>query len=362
MNWDFLEYTFVENKISAYIAFLLILLLGIILRHLFSRIVSGILFRLIKKYSSGVSYERFLSLLSKPLGYLILVVCVYFAFDQLEFPRHWNLTHSKKFGLRMVLNRSYEIILVVIITRVLNRFADFFGLILAQRAAGTESKTDDMLVPFIKEAIKIVIVIISALYILGNVFNLNITSIIAGLGIGGLAFALAAKESLENLLGSFTIFLDKPFQVGDVVQFGPTIGTVERIGFRSTRIKTPEKSMLTVPNKKLVDAELDNLTLRPERRIRFFIGLSYNTTSSDLKKITEAIYNCIDQHPYTTREIKVVFNEFGKSALEILIEYYLTKIDYDTFLSVRQEINFRIKEIVETNNSSFVVLNEALTK
>src|SRR6185369_10292037 len=124
----------------------------------------------------------------------------------------------------------------------------------------------DQLVPFLREAIKIIIGVFSFFFILGAVFHINIASLIAGLGIGGLAFALAAKETLENLLGSFTIFLDKPFVVGDVVKVGSAEGTIENIGFRSTRIRTLEKTLLTVPNKKMVDAELDNLTERVVRR------------------------------------------------------------------------------------------------
>ncbi|MGZ4049646.1 MAG: mechanosensitive ion channel family protein, partial [Bacteroidia bacterium] len=213
-----------------------------------------------------MGYEKLLALLKKPLGIFILLISFYFAFNILTFPAEWNFTTIDHFGLRMLLYRAYQIGIIVTLTWVVLRVIDFFGLVLIYRASLTESKTDDQLVPFIKESIKVIVTIMAVFFILGAVFKLNIASLIAGLGIGGLAIALAAKESLENLLGSFTIFLDKPFVIGDLIRVGTLEGTVEKIGFRSTRLRTPEKSYVTVPNKKLVDGELDNLSLRIQRR------------------------------------------------------------------------------------------------
>ncbi|MBA3900887.1 MAG: mechanosensitive ion channel family protein, partial [Bacteroidetes bacterium] len=189
--------------------------------------------------------------------------------------------------------------------------------------------------------------------ILSGVFRLDIGTLVAGIGIGGLALALAAKESLENLLASFTIFLDKPFVLGDLVQVGGILGVVEKVGFRSTRLRTLERSFLTIPNKKMVDTELDNLSLRTFRRARFSVGLIYQTTQEQISLIVNDIQEFIDQHPNTNQEGKVRFTEFGSSSLDIMVQYFVDTMDWDVFLNVKQEINFKIMEIVKKHGSDF---------
>ena len=288
------------------------------------------------------------------MSVFILLLSLYFAFNRLTFPSEWNFVSIEEFGLRMILLRIYQVTIAVSITWMFLRLTDFFGLVLMHRASITESKTDDQLIPFIKEAIKIMIMVFSLFFILGTIFQLNIASLIAGLGIGGLAIALAAKESLENLLGSFTIFLDKPFVIGDLVKLGSLEGNVEKIGFRSTRIRTLEKSFVTVPNKKLIDSELDNLSLRVQRRAKFDIGLTYNTPSETLKNVISEIKKYIDNHANTlSGESRVRFHELTPSAIKVMVEYFVDTLEYDVYLNVREEINYKIIEIVNENGSSF---------
>jgi MscS family membrane protein len=288
------------------------------------------------------------------MGAFILLISIYIAVQYLNFPAAWNLAPVGQFGLKMVLYRGFQIAIIFSLTWILLRLIDFFGLVLMFRASLTETKTDDQLVPFVKESIKVIILIFSMFFILGAVFKLNVASLIAGLGIGGLAIALAAKESLENLLGSFTIFLDKPFIIGDLIKVGSVEGNVEKIGFRSTRIRTLEKSFVTVPNKKLVDTELDNLSLRTQRRVRFDLGLTYETRIDQYKNIIAEIQNYIDAHSHTLKgETRVRLHSFGDSSVNIMVLYFVDTTEYDIYLNVRQEINYKIMEIVENNGSSF---------
>jgi MscS family membrane protein len=354
MVYNVLQRTFLGNTIEDYCWFTGIIITGLIFMRVLSRLLAFFIFKFIKKYSGGVSYEKLLALLIKPLSALIFIITVYIAFDRLQFPHEWNMVSIERFGLRMFLDRSYQIAIVVSITWILLRIIDFFGLIMMYRASLTESKTDDQLVPFIKEAIKVVIVILSAFFMLGAIFKLNIASLIAGLGIGGLAIALAAKESLENLLGSFTIFLDKPFIIGDLIRIGGIEGHVEKIGFRSTRIRTLEKSFVTVPNKKLVDSELDNLSLRIQRRAKFNIGLTYETKADQFKTIISEIQTFIENHAHTLKdETRIRLFDFDASSVNIMVLYFVDTLEYDVYLDVRQEINFKIMEIVEKNGTTF---------
>ncbi len=348
-----LDTNFFGNTIESYCWFAAILLVGIIIKRFLSKILAQITYRLVKKYSSGVGFDKFLELLKAPFGVFVILITIYLAFDRLEFPAHWNLVPLEKFGMRMLLFRTFQVSIVISVTWILLRITDFFGVILMQRASLTESKVDDQLVPFVKESIKVVIVIFSLFFILGSICNLNIASLIAGLGIGGLAFALAAKESIENLLGSFTIFLDKPFVVGDLVQIGTVSGNVEKIGFRSTRIRTLDKSYVTVPNKKLVDSELDNLSLRTFRRVKFSLSLSYTNSPENIQLFIVDLKKFISENPSTQVDSQVRLFELSKNSIDLMVLYFINTIDYDFYLDMRETVNYRIIELAHKNNIAF---------
>lgn len=294
-------------------------------------------------------------MLHRPLAWFVMLIIIYSATSHIEFPEEWDLASSENFGLRMVLERGYQLFIIGSVAWIVLRVAEFVGLILLKKAERTESKQDDQLVNFAVEAMKIVILIFTVFIILGTVFNANIGSLIAGLGIGGLALALAAKESLENLLSSFIIFTDKPFVVGDMIAVGNIIGTVEKVGFRSTRIRTLDKSFLTIPNRKMVDAELDNLTLRTFRRAKFTVGILYSTPEEKIKAIVSDIKKFLDEHPNTSlnKDATVRFYEFGESSLNILVQYFVNTMDWNTYLQVREETNLKIMEIVKHHGSNF---------
>lgn len=349
-----LQQTLLGNTIENYCWFAGIIIVGLIFLRLLSKVLTFLIFKVLKKYSTGVGYENLLSLLKKPLNIFILLITFYLAFDRIEFPIEWHIGPSHLFGIRMIIYRAFQVSIIFSMTWILLRVVDFFGLVMMHRASLTESKTDDQLVPFVKESIKVVVVIFATFFVLGAIFKLNIASLIAGLGIGGLAIALAAKESLENLLGSFTIFLDKPFIIGDLIRSNGVEGHVEKIGFRSTRLRTLEKSFVTIPNKKLVDTELDNLSLRIQRRAKFNIGLTYETKPEQFKSIIAAIQAYITNHPHVlSEETRVRLFEFDSSSINIMIVYFVDTLEYDVYLDVRQEINYKIMEIVQNHEATF---------
>jgi len=172
------------------------------------------------------------------------------------------------------------------------------------------------------------------------------------LGIGGIAIAMAAKESLENLLGSFLIFLDKPFTVGDVVKVDGVEGTIERVGFRSTVLRSADKTTYVIPNRAMIDGVLENLTMSNARRVKFDIGLTYETNSADVKKIITELENYLKAHPGTT-DSSVALDSFGDSALNLQIIYLVPmKKEFD-LVKIKEEINFKAIEIVQANGSEF---------
>jgi MscS family membrane protein len=350
---EILALKFLGNTIADYSWLGGALLFAFIFQKYISRYLSNLIFSSFKKYIEEATKEELFNLIYKPLRLTIYLIVIYVGTSHIEFPQEWDIAPIEKFGLRMFIQRSYLFILIISITWIFLKLADFVGLVLLKKAEKTDSKQDDQIVLFLREIIKILIIGFSFFIVLGVVFKLDIGAIVAGLGVGGLALALAAKESLENLLASFTIFADKPFVVGDLVQVGSIIGTVEKVGFRSTRIRTLEKSYLTLPNKKMVDAELDNLSLRTFRRARFNIGVLYTTKEEQLLAIIKDIQDYIDNHPRTNQDGKVRFVEFGDYSLNIMIEYFVDTMDWLVYLDVKQEINLKIMEIVKKHGSDF---------
>lgn len=348
-----LNLVFWGNSLGQYGLFVLILLMGLAFKRFVTRLSGRLLFKLFEKHSRDVQVDRFLELMHKPVSFLIALIFAYIALAQLRFPEAWNMTPKKEFGLWMVLDRVYMILLYGTFIKIGMRMADFLALILIRRAEQEENKYAGQLMPFFIDFVKITIVLFGMVIILGSVFRINIGTLIAGLGIGGLAIALAAKETLENLLGSFTIFLDKPFVVGDMVRVAGITGVIEKVGFRSTRIRTLEKSFVTLPNKKMVDSELDNLSLRTFRRSNFTIGLTYSTSSEQIKAVVEDIQAYIDQHPNTNQDGRVRFDGFGASSLDIMIMYFVDTMDWTTYLNVKEEINYKIIEIVQKHGAEF---------
>jgi MscS family membrane protein len=351
---DILHRTFLGNTVEDYTWFVGIILAGLLLKRYLAIILTRTIFRFLKKYSTGVGFEKLLLLVQRPMNMFILLITVYLAFSRIDFPQEWKMMPKEFFGIKLVMYRAYQVAIILSITWVIMRVVDFFGLIMMHRALQTESKTDDQLVPFVRESIKIVIVILSIFFILGAVFELNIASLVAGLGIGGLAVALAAKESLENLFGSFTIFLDKPFIVGDLVKIGNVTGNVERIGFRSTRLRTVDKTYVTIPNKQMIDGELDNLTLRTFRRSSFSIGLTYDTSPAKLKAVVDDLKNYLIAHPLVqTDDVHVRFYEFTASSLGIRVDYLVNTIEWVVYLTVREEVNYKIIDILSAHDCAF---------
>ena len=210
---------------------------------------------------------------------------------------------------------------------------------------------DDLYLPFY--ILTVLYDIFGIFVIMGSVLNVNIAALVTGLGIGGLALAMASKESLENLLGSFTIFFDQPFTVGDIVTVGLITGTVEKVGLRSTQIRTFDKSLVSIPNKKMIDAELDNLGLRPVRRVKFNVGLTYETSIDQIKAIVADIQQVIDLHEKTNDETEVRFQEFGSSSLDIMVLYFVNSPEWEDLIDVKEEINYKIMEVIRKQNSNF---------
>lgn len=353
---EFLNKYLPGNDWLNFLGFFVILATGTLFRRFMGKKLSQITFGIVRRVSreNEVTVQEFVTLLGRPLEYVFLLVIAFFAFDLIHIPTQWELAHPTEFGLRLIFLRGYKSLLILALTWVLIRFVKFLAIVFTRRAERTDTKMDDQLVPFLTDIIIALIVIVAGLIITGKVFNIDVATLITGLGIGGIAIALAARETLENLLASFTIFMDGSFVVGDAVQIGTMTGDVEKIGFRSTRIRTVDGSLVTVPNRLIVSQVLENLTQREFRRAKYTIRLDLSTSSERLRAVISDIQDAIDVHEFTKNKPGVIrFDAFGDQSFDVLIIYFVETRDIRTFNRIKEEINFKIMQIVLTHKVRF---------
>jgi MscS family membrane protein len=208
----------------------------------------------------------------------------------------------------------------------------------------------------VRLALRLIAVILAVTILVVGAQHLGIPaySVIAGLGVGGIAVALAARDSLANILGSLLIMFEKPFRVGHWIRVGDSEGTVENVGFRSTRIRTFYNSLISIPNNELINTTIDNMELRNYRRVRTVLQITYDTSSEKIRSFVEGIKQIIANNPNTYKgSYQVVFNEFGAHSLDIFLNFHLEVPDWQTELEERERILLEILELAESMSVRF---------
>lgn len=314
------------------------LFLGFFLLALLSPLLSGLRKALQSRAQSpGFPFFVFDQPIHRPLSWLIVAALWIVAWNALGLPE----------TMESILRVCSQLILAIAIIRLLYMMVEAGGRKLSVYVQKTPNTLDDQLVPFATKSLKILIIVLGVLIMLQN-FGVNVTSLLAGLGIGGLAIAFAAQETVANLFGSITIITDRPFQVGDQIKVTDTEGTVEEVGFRSTRIRTAYQSVVSVPNSIMAKEKVDNLGVRPRRRIRHVLGLTYDATPDQIKAFTEKVRYMLAQHRMVYKDdVLVVFNGFGESSLNVLLNCFVVAKTFHDENEVQQEILFEIMQIAK---------------
>jgi MscS family membrane protein len=345
---DFLDQVYLDNSIKSYCIVAGIILLMLVLKRYFSRYIAALLYRLFHRVWKNVAKQNFYDLVVGPLEWFLSILIAVFAIDKLNFPRAWDY---KIYGhaLDDILTRFGIGIIIVSFTWFLLRIIDFIALVLEQKAAITEDKTDDQLVVFFRDFLKVLIVIIGILMLIKACFNQPVGNLLTSLSIVGAAVALAAKESLENLIASFIIFFDKPFTSGDTLKVNNVAGTVEKIGLRSTRIRTADKTLVTVPNKQMVDSVVDNWSLRTHHRTEIKLEMAASTTAAALQKLIDAIKQKLEQDKQHIDSYAVYLNEVNKTGNVIIAEYFTHPVTQEEFINTKESYYFFIKKLMEEN-------------
>ncbi len=271
----------------------------------------------------------------RPFAWLFVILFWLFIADILEIKGNFDVYYSHL--LKGLL--AFQMI------RLAYYAVDALGAVMMEKASKTTSTFDDQMATFTKKALKILVVVLGTLIVLQS-FGLNVVSLLAGLGLGGLALALAAQDTAANVFGSITILFDQPFQVGDWIKVGSNEGTVEEIGFRSTRIRTFYNSVITVPNSMMAKETVDNMGVRPARRIRQNLGITYETSPEKIEEFTSTVKLMVQGHPKVRQNtVTVAFNNYADSALNILLNFHLEVKTGDEEMLHQQEIFLEILRI-----------------
>lgn len=253
------------------------------------------------------------------------------------------------------INFVIKLFLAVNLLRLGYLAAAAFGLTIQVWAQRTESDLDDQLAPFVSKTLKVLVIVVGVLIILQN-FGVNVTALLAGLGIGGVALAFAAQDTVANLFGTITILLDRPFKLGDWIKVGDIEGTVEELGFRSTRIRTFYNSLITLPNSVMAKEKIDNMTARNGMiRFRHTIGFTYDATPSQLSQFCETLRYHLLQDPSLDRQrIAIHFNSYGDSSLNVLVNFHyrLNSIEENEIQRTQTYLNL-VHEVAAEQKLSF---------
>jgi MscS family membrane protein len=240
------------------------------------------------------------------------------------------------------------------------RVTDLVSEVLVGKAARTETKFDDLLIPLVRKTVKIFIFVFGLIYIADSL-KIEIAPLLAAMGIGGIGFAFAARDTLENFFGSVTVIVDRPFQVGDWVVIGEVEGTVEDLGFRSTRIRTFYNSLVTIPNGNLVRATVDNYGRRKYRRWKTHVAITYDTPPDRVAAFCEGIRELIRLHPYTRKDYyQVWLHEFGASSLDVLVYMFHEVPDWTTELRERHRLMLDIMRLADRLGVQFAFPTETV--
>ena len=347
-----LDQQFLNNSLRSYIVIGAVFLVAFLVKRFISRFFASLIYTWIdKKNHSDLRkshVHRLIIPIEQFLIYLVAVIVLY----ELQFPAQWNI-HLYKLTLQIVVEAIVKLFFIILFIRVGLRVLEFVAIILEEKAKLTNDQTDDQLILFFRDFFKVILYIIGFLLILHFVFNENIGNLVTSLSIVGAAVALSMRESLENIIASFIIFFDKPFTIGDLVKVNNFTGTIEKIGLRSTRIRTQDKTYISVPNKQMVDSIVDNISLRTERKIELDLQLNVNTTATQLAAYSQYIQNEISQLKNVSNVMAYV-SEVGKQYHVLHLECLVSmQLDFNEFIALKEKINVTAIQYANDNNIHF---------
>ncbi len=328
---EFIDQVYFGNKIWQFLLFFAILIFSIILGKIFYYISKTKLRKLAEKSKTKMD-DILIDILEEPLVLFIVTCGVWGGSKVLTL----NPDATKIF------ENIVQVLIAIAVTWFLVRLSDMLlKQFVEPLVEKSESKLDDQILPILRKALRITIMLLAAIVVLSNL-GYDILSILAGLGIGGLALALAAQDAVKNIIGGFSIFWDKPFQIDDFVEISGKMGTVSEVGLRSTRLKTAGGTTYVLPNSKVADSVIENFSTRKARRNVLNIGLTYDTSANQMEESMKVIDSTIKAVPGVRGDdIMIRFVNFGAFSLDLEIVYWIE--DMGRWKAIIHEINMGLK-------------------
>lgn len=347
---DIFNYTIANNEIWRYATIFIIVLVAFIIKKVNDTIMNN----KVKKYTQD---KQIVSCLfnSIPTPASIIIFSIAFFFTSYIL----NLNEKTINAIHV----TSHLLIATAVGLFIYKIVDILDFYLNKAAEKTENQIDDMLAPLVRKTLRVLIVIVLGMYIMEQVSGKSLTTLLAGLGIGGLAIALAAQDMLKNLFGTFMIVSDHPFKVNDRIIMGSIDGIIEEVGFRSTRIRTLNGHLVTVPNDKLINTEITNISKRPYIKKVSNITITYDTPPEKVKKAVEMIQDILnqymDKYPQDMPP-RVSFTDFNDWSLNILVIFWFAPPEYWNFLDFCQKINLEIMEAFAKEDIDFAFPSQTL--
>lgn len=340
---------YLELYMEEFIYAFTIIAVSFLTRNLIVKVLIKVLNRLMIKVSDSTK-QSVVKAFEKPMKVLIVFVGMYIALGILPFEFGENLVFSKYIKVIIIVSFSYGMYhldnVVTIGMSKINRKINF--------------ETSEVLKKFMVKVYHLCVMIL-AVTVSAEQFGIDISSVVAGLGIAGLAIALAAQDTLANIISGITLIIDKPFDVDDLIRTGDVEGVVEGIGFRSTRVRQLTKESVSIPNSLIANSSVINYTQREQRRVKMIIGVTYNASLIKIKNIIFEVEESIKNNEWVNVEsVMVHFEGFGHFSKDIRISFDIMSPEWADYLKYKQEICFEIIEIFEKNGVQFAFPSQSI--
>ncbi len=342
--WQSLK-VYLGNGSTSWLGALLVFVAAWIIRLIFYFIADNYIAKLTKRTKSDLD-DKLLKSAKPPVGNLLLLWGLYGAVYLLDLP-------TTPYNWR---NLAYNILDTLTILTVLWLVLKLIEIVIHFIREGYRTRGEmqyDQLLPFVRDVMKILAIVGGVVWII-IAWDKDPSVLLAGLGIGGLAIGFAAKDTIANIFGSITIFADRPFDVGDWVIIGDTEGVIEEVGFRTTKIRTFEKTLITIPNSLIANTTINNFSRMPLRRVKQRIGILYETPIDKVRQVVQGMRQLLIDHPQVAEDpLLVNFEDFADSSLTIFVYYFTVTTKWAEYLSVREEINLKFMELFENLGVEF---------
>ncbi len=343
-----LSYTIFEIRVVDILISIGIFLIAYFAKEFLTRIILKNL-RILTSKTKNETDDKFIDILEPPMKFSILILGFFLAEEWLDLKNFQTIAANIEKTL-------ITFVLFWILYRAVNEFSYIFTRFSSKFGKQLSSDVENFVMKFLK-----VIIIIIALMTILEGWGINVSAFVASLGLIGMAFALAAKDTAANLFGSLVIFTDKPFKKGDWILTPDVEGTIESIGIRSTRVRTFAQALVSVPNAVIANSAITNWSQMGKRRIKMRLGLTYSTNTNQMESILKDLREMLKNHPDVHQDtIMIYFDEFQDSSLSLFCYFFTTTTVWSEYLSVKEDINLKMMKIVEQNGAGFAFPSQSL--